>query len=397
MSYAKSANYAFAQIGDQMDPDIFINYATRFGFSNPQPFSLEIESSPAQLAINPDALRSDSLLRASTAIGQGEALASPLEMGMLVLSVLNNGDLPLPYFVQSIQSPAGKPMNMDRNRQILRGLMRPETAREVRDMMVSVVQRGSGTRAAIQGVQVGGKTGTAQVGGSQAAHAWFTGFAEKDGHSVVVVVLIENGGEGGSTAAPIFASIARLALKNNGVSDMPDASLETQPTQEPACQEADGVLCPDVLRDPLKVELDQTSIPGTCHIDHEGPVGSGVFEWPTDAHGVVGSDFTTDHPAVDLGAQADTPVKAADAGLVVFAGWTDVGYGNAIVINHGNGYRTLYAHLGKLLVRCGQDVKSGQTIGLAGDTGFTGGPHLHFEIRVQDGFINPWKLLPTGD
>lgn len=91
--------------------------------------------------------------------------------------------------------------------------MRPETARQVREMMLAVVSRGSGTAAAVPGLTVGGKTGTAQLGGSQEPHAWFTGFVQDGEHSLVIAVLIENGGQGSKTAAPIFAKVAEAAMR----------------------------------------------------------------------------------------------------------------------------------------------------------------------------------------
>jgi murein DD-endopeptidase MepM/ murein hydrolase activator NlpD len=87
-------------------------------------------------------------------------------------------------------------------------------------------------------------------------------------------------------------------------------------------------------------------------------------------------------------------VYAADSGQVIYSGWSSVGYGNTVIVAHGNGFITLYAHLSQVSVSCSQMVAGGETIGLAGDTGNVGGPHLHFEIRVPDGFVDPMGLLP---
>jgi peptidoglycan glycosyltransferase len=94
---------------------------------------------------------------------------------------------------------------------MLTGLMKPETASTVKQMMISVVKNGTGRRAAVPGLVVGGKTGTAQLGGTVQPHAWFIGFAEGKERSVVIVVVVENGGEGSQAAAPIFAKLASLA------------------------------------------------------------------------------------------------------------------------------------------------------------------------------------------
>jgi membrane peptidoglycan carboxypeptidase len=90
--------------------------------------------------------------------------------------------------------------------------MQARTAQEVRQMMITAVEQGSGQKAAVPGLVVGGKTGTAQAGGDLPPHAWFAGFAESGERGVVVVVMIENGGEGSQTAAPIFAEIAQVAM-----------------------------------------------------------------------------------------------------------------------------------------------------------------------------------------
>jgi murein DD-endopeptidase MepM/ murein hydrolase activator NlpD len=89
-----------------------------------------------------------------------------------------------------------------------------------------------------------------------------------------------------------------------------------------------------------------------------------------------------------------SPVYAADAGVVVRAagGWNG-GYGNLVMIDHGNGYATVYAHLSQINVSVCQGVGAGTVIGAAGNTGNSFGAHLHFEVRKNGGFINPWNVL----
>ncbi len=94
------------------------------------------------------------------------------------------------------------------------------------------------------------------------------------------------------------------------------------------------------------------------------------------------------HHGVDYAAPYGTPVHAVAGGKVIFAGWRG-GYGKAVVIKHKNGYQTLYGHLGRILVKAGQHVDQGQTIGLVGSTGLSTGPHLHFEVRHYGRRINP--------
>lgn len=136
------------------------------------------------------------------------------------------------------------------------------------------------------------------------------------------------------------------------------------------------------------------AIPGACDVPDGGAVGSGSFVWPTANHFLSGNDYFSGHLGIDIAAATGAPVYAADSGVVVYAGPIGGGYGNMIMIDHGNGYHTLYAHLSSINVRCGQSVLQGNLIGLAGSTGNSTGPHLHFEVRYMGGFINPWYVLP---
>lgn len=123
--------------------------------------------------------------------------------------------------------------------------------------------------------------------------------------------------------------------------------------------------------------------------------GSGGFIWPTANRFLSGNDYYAGHLAIDIAAGEGSPVYAADSGVVTMAtgGWNG-GYGNVIQINHGNGYVTLYAHLSAINVSVCQGVGRGQTIGAAGNTGNSFGAHLHFEVRLNGGFVNPWFVLP---
>lgn len=126
-----------------------------------------------------------------------------------------------------------------------------------------------------------------------------------------------------------------------------------------------------------------------------GAVGSGAFIWPADNHFLSGNDYWSGHLAIDIAAGEGAPVYAADAGVVTMAqGGDNYGYGNVIQIDHGNGYVSLYAHLSVIGVSPCQSVYAGQWIGAAGNTGNSQGAHLHFEVRLNGGFINPWFVLP---
>lgn len=126
----------------------------------------------------------------------------------------------------------------------------------------------------------------------------------------------------------------------------------------------------------------------------EPVIGTGVFIWPVDARFLTGYDYSYDHPGIDLAAGEGAPVYAVDAGVVRLEGNDEAGYGNVIEIDHGNGYSTVYAHLSVTNVRACQSVQAGEVIGAAGSTGNTNGAHLHFEVRLNGDYVNPWSVLP---
>ena len=127
---------------------------------------------------------------------------------------------------------------------------------------------------------------------------------------------------------------------------------------------------------------------------------SGHFIWP--AQGPVVSPFGMRwhpilggyrmHTGIDIAAPYGAPIVASDDGVVLFVGWYG-GYGNTVIVDHGGGYSTLYAHCSSILVSQGQAVQRGQAIARVGATGYATGPHLHFEIRVNGVPINPMTRL----
>ena len=135
--------------------------------------------------------------------------------------------------------------------------------------------------------------------------------------------------------------------------------------------------------------------PGACSGGYQGgAVGSGGFIWPAGNHYLSGFNYSGYHPALDIAAGYGVPIYAADSGVVVFAGWSNWGFGYMVVVDHGNGWQTLYSHLSQWNVSCGQSVYQGNLLGLAGSTGNSSGPHLHFEINYQGARLNPWNYLP---
>jgi murein DD-endopeptidase MepM/ murein hydrolase activator NlpD len=135
--------------------------------------------------------------------------------------------------------------------------------------------------------------------------------------------------------------------------------------------------------------------PGHCGTIYTGSVGVGVFIWPTTERWISGYDYNpgANHPAIDIAGNTGNPVWASDNGVVVYSGWSNYGYGNLVVIDHGTGWQTLYAHLNSINVGCGQSVNQGQGIGALGNTGNSSGAHLHFEMIYVGSKVNPWNFL----
>lgn len=131
--------------------------------------------------------------------------------------------------------------------------------------------------------------------------------------------------------------------------------------------------------------------PGACQAVTDGPLGSGTFIWPTTETWISGYNYdeATNHRAIDIAGMTGNAIYAADAGVVVYAGWNDHGYGNVVMIDHGNGWQTLYAHLDSYNVDCGYFVFQGDVIARLGSTGNSSGPHLHYEMRYNGVPINP--------
>jgi LysM repeat protein len=135
--------------------------------------------------------------------------------------------------------------------------------------------------------------------------------------------------------------------------------------------------------------------PGACEGDYTGAYGSGAFSWPTASHVLSGNDYWSGHLGIDIAGAVGDGVFASDGGVVVFSGWSNGGYGYMVMIDHGNGYQTLYAHLSAVNASCGQSVYPGSYIGAVGSTGNSTGSHLHFEVRYLGGFLSPWYVLPA--
>jgi murein DD-endopeptidase MepM/ murein hydrolase activator NlpD len=170
----------------------------------------------------------------------------------------------------------------------------------------------------------------------------------------------------------------------------------------------DNVLTEKETADRAYAELEQTSRDIEYMIQNlQNPASrsqvraSGVLIWPFAGeitspfgwriHPVFGTQKF--HTGIDIGADYGDPIKAADSGVVIHADWLG-GYGKAVIIDHGNGLQTLYAHNSELVVSNGQAVRKGQLISRAGSTGYSTGPHLHFEVRRNGSPTDPMGYLP---
>jgi peptidoglycan glycosyltransferase len=151
---------------------------------------------------------------ARVAIGQERLRVTPLQMAEVAAAVANKGELMEPRLWSKVIDPDGRETKLDPSRQSR--VMSEDTASVLNDMMQSVVQEGTGTAAAVSGIDVAGKTGTAEISNG-VNQAWFIGFAPADDPRIAIAVTVERtSGFGGPTAGPIFKSVAEAILQGNG-------------------------------------------------------------------------------------------------------------------------------------------------------------------------------------
>ncbi|HZA05922.1 MAG TPA: penicillin-binding protein 2 [Propionibacteriaceae bacterium] len=205
-----SCNTAFANLGLEIGQDKLREQAALFGFDR-----RHLPDVGGAASRFPDKL--DNAQLALSSIGQFDVAASPLQMAMVSAAIANDGVLMDPYLVSMVQAPDLKPLET-RKPKVLSKPMTPEHAAELQQMMAVVVRNGTGRNAQISGVEVGGKTGTAQSDPKRKPFAWFTSFAPLDDPKVAVAVIIEDADiprddiAGGRLAAPIAKAVMRAAL-----------------------------------------------------------------------------------------------------------------------------------------------------------------------------------------
>ena len=153
-----------------------------------------------------------------------------------------------------------------------------------------------------------------------------------------------------------------------------------------------------IVPDGIKPYIPRTVTAYKGPIPKDAKQGTGIFAWPTSGRITDRFGFKTLsgrwHSGLDISGYTGAPIYAADSGFVTFAGWTDYGYGKLVVIDHGNGFVTYYAHLNVCYVSAGQSVGKGALIATMGSTGNSSGAHLHLEIRSKGVQKNPEMYLP---
>ncbi len=207
-AFALSSNVDFAQIALKMGVDTFYEYLGRWGIGEPLDFQLPSERDrvPEKTSIVPGEL-------AQMGFGQGALLMTPLQMALLGATIANGGDEPRPYIVRDVTNQGVSLSSY--GPATLASPVSQQTAAKVTEMMVAVVERGTGTPAQLPHVTVAGKTGTA-TNPLGLSHAWFVAFAPAQAPRVAVSIVVENVGYGATYAAPIAREVLRAALAGSG-------------------------------------------------------------------------------------------------------------------------------------------------------------------------------------
>jgi penicillin-binding protein A len=205
-AFALSSNVDFGQIALKLGTDTFYRYIDRWGIGQPLDFQLPASTDrvPPQASIVPGEL-------AQMGFGQGALLMTPLRMTLLAATIADGGSEPRPFLVRQVTRQGGAASSYGAAE--LRNPIAADTAANVKNMMIAVVQHGTGTPAQLPGVTVAGKTGTA-TNPFGASHSWFVCFAPAESPRVVVAVVVENGGYGAEVAAPIAREVLRTALRS---------------------------------------------------------------------------------------------------------------------------------------------------------------------------------------
>jgi peptidoglycan glycosyltransferase len=203
-----SCNTAFAQLGITLGEQKIRDMAAAFGIDE-QGFEMPLKVVPSKLGD----IANDAELGVSS-IGQQDVQLTPMQAAMIASAVANKGRLMKPYLVSQVQAPDLTVIDKTDPEEMSQAVS-PEVAGQLTDMMISVVNNGTGKRARIDGVQVAGKTGTAENAGQD--HSWFIGFAPADNPKIAVAVFVRNGGKtGGDISAPVAKAVIQAYLNGQG-------------------------------------------------------------------------------------------------------------------------------------------------------------------------------------
>ena len=209
--FAVSSNVVFCTLGAELGGDKLLSVAERFGFNKRFDFEIDYKTSTF-----PDNIKDDAD-EAALAIGQGKILATPLQMAMITCGIANDGVVMKPYLVKGVLNQNGEFVNETKSN-VLYNSAGSLATNKVKDMMVETVKSGTGINASIWGIEVAGKTGTAEneqmLFSDNKEHTWFVSFAPADDPQIAVVVMMEySGGSGGGNCAPIARKIIQKYLK----------------------------------------------------------------------------------------------------------------------------------------------------------------------------------------
>ena len=215
MATAKSINTVFGQVAVKLGPQRLVAQAGKFGFDKKIPYEL-----PVLTSLMPDPSEMTTWETAWSGIGQpvGEHTspagpqATVFQMALVASGLANDGKVMKPYVISEIGGKSSSGILSTTKGSVLTTACSPSVANEVTDAMKAVVKVGSGRGAALSGVEVAGKTGTAEIGKDKTPNAWFIAFAPADNPQVALAIMLENGGQGGRIAAPAAKQVLEEAL-----------------------------------------------------------------------------------------------------------------------------------------------------------------------------------------
>lgn len=211
-AFRVSCNTTFGQIGIELGYDALKNMAEKFMFNR----QIKVNDIYDSINIKSGSIKIDNknmkALIAQDAIGQHGVTTNPLHMALITSAIANNGIMMEPYIVKEIKDKYGNVIDKEKPKE-LETVVSKGTADEVKKYMIDTVKSGTGTRAKISGITVGGKTGSAENENHEETHSWFTAFAPAEDPQIAVAVIVEEGGVGGKRAAEIAREVIKAYLK----------------------------------------------------------------------------------------------------------------------------------------------------------------------------------------